>query len=411
MSIILNKEELGASELRKNALEILEAGLEAINTEKILRRKILVKDSILNINGHFLDLKSYERVFFVGIGKCALDGAKVIENILGDRLTEGVILDVKSVAEAESLRKFKYFAGTHPYPSEQNIEATKQILEMVKDLNEKDLVITLISGGGSALFELPIDGVSLEDIINKTKELTAKGADIYELNAARKEMSQVKGGKFAEIIFPAHVVSLIFSDVLGNDISVVASGPTVLESKPLPFAPPLRGGVGEGLVRNILIASNADALEAMEEKAEELGFETIIETDRFSGNASEFGKSLAFREPKPKTCILFGGETTVKIKNPNAVGGRSQEVALSALPYIKNDSVLICAASDGWDNSDYAGAIIDVELFEKSKQLGLNTEEFLQKNESYNFFKQTGGAISTGRLGSNVSDLVIIIYK
>jgi glycerate-2-kinase len=410
MSIILNKEELATNELRKDALEILEAGLEAVDTEKILRKKIRLENGVLYIKNEEGETKAElpspklgeglgGEVFFIGIGKCALDGAKVIEEILGDKLTDGIALDVRSEEEASGLKKIKYIVGTHPYPSEQNIEATKEILKMVENLTEKDLVITLISGGGSSLFELPTEGVTLEDIVQKTKELTARGADIYELNAARKEMSQVKGGKFAERCSPAHVVSLIFSDVLGNDISVIASGPTVLDTP-------------SEKVKNILLVSNHDALVAMKEKALKLGFNANIETEKLSGNASEVGKELALRKPKPKTCILFGGETTVRVPQNHGIGGRNQEMALSALLYVSLDSVLVCAASDGWDNTDHAGAIIDAELFQKTKARGIFPEQFLMHGDSYNFFKQvTDGAIYTGKLGSNVSDLCIMLYK
>ncbi len=411
MSIILNKEALATNDLRRDALEILEAGLQVVATEKILRKKISVKDGILNIDGYFLNLKSFERVFFVGIGKCGLDGARIIENILGDYLTRGAIIDVREAAAAEALAsrgKIKYFQGTHPLPSQQNVEATKEILAMVKDLTEKDLVLTLISGGGSALFELPDEAAtaklglpgetSLETVIRITKELTAAGADIYELNKVRKEMSQVKGGKFAQSCFPAQVASLLFSDVLGNDISVIASGPTVVED---PSAP----------AKNILLVSNIDALEAMESKAKELGYDATIETDRLSGNASEVGKDLALREPKLKTCILMGGETTVKISENPGIGGRNQELALSALRNIAEGALLISVASDGWDNTEHAGALADTEFLEKAKNLNLNPQEFLERSDSFNFWKLTGGGISTGRLGSNVSDLYILIYK
>jgi glycerate-2-kinase len=409
MSIILNKEELATSKLKADALEILEVGLETVGTENIIKNKIKIENGILKVTGlpslkfgdkteASYDLKSFRKIIFVGIGKCALEGAVVLETVLGDFLTKGAVIDLKPANQVAGLRKCKYFEGTHPLPSEQNVEATKEILEMVKDVTEKDLIITLISGGGSALFELPAPGFDLQAIIEKTNELTARGADIYELNAARKEMSQVKGGKFAQICFPAQIISLIFSDVLGNDISVIASGPTVLSES-------------EERVKNILLASNADALRAMKKKAEELGFKAAIETDKFSGNAKEVGKKFVQREPKPSSCFLFGGETTVNIPNNHGEGGRNQTVALSALPFIQPDSVLICAASDGWDNTPYAGAIIDNELFDKSKLMNLSSEEFLERSDSYNFFKQVGGAISTGKLGSNVSDLCILIYK
>lgn len=411
MSIILNKEELveSNSKLRGDAINILEAGLEAINTEKILRNKISIKDGFLFVNNGTDEYKAelpspsqgeglrgeVGRVFFVAIGKCALEGAKVIENILGDYLTVGAVIDVKPVSEAIGLKKTKYFMGTHPYPSEQNISATKEILKMVENLTEKDLVITLISGGGSALFESPL--VPLEELIKTTQELTARGADIYELNKVRKSLSKVKGGKFAALVSPARIVSLIFSDVLGNDLSMIGSGPTVL-------AEPTER------VKNILLVSNRDALNAMKIKAQEAGFDTTIGTEKMSGNASEVGKELALRKFKTKTCILFGGETTVRIPQNHGIGGRNQEVALSALLYMPPDSVLICAASDGWDNSDHAGAIADTELLQKTKAMGISPEQFLMHGDSYNFFKKVGGAIYTGKLGSNVSDLYIILY-
>jgi len=402
MSIILNKKELGTNELRGDALEILEAGLEAINTEKILREKVMVEKGVLyikNVKNKFdLSLKG-GRVIFVGIGKCALEGAKVIEDILGDYLTCGIALDVvaDSAPGFVAPRKIKYLVGTHPYPSEQNVEATKKILEMTKSLTKKDLVITLISGGGSALFELPIVGVELETIIERTAELTARGADIYELNTLRKKLSQVKGGKFAEHCAPAQMVSLIFSDVLGNDIATIASGPTVTSA---------RDGV-----KNILLTSNHDALSAMKSKASDLGYNTSIETEELSGNATEIGKELASRKMKSKSCLLFGGESTVKISNDHGEGGRNQELALSALINIKPDQIILSCASDGWDNSEHAGALADLELLKNSEDLEINPEVFLKANDSFNFFNIVGGAISTGKLGSNVSDLCIILNK
>lgn len=431
MSIILNKEQLATNNLRRNALDILEAGLQAIDTKEVIRRKVNIKEGILYVDKKEIARLSFPDqgegharakggVYFVGIGKCALDGAYAMEEILGDYLTDGIVLDVRPVADAEALvnrSKIKYKQGTHPLPSEQNVLATKEILNMVGDLTANDLVITLISGGGSALFELPKSKFSLDDIIEKTKELTARGADIYELNTARKEMSQVKGGKFGKIIAPAKSISLIFSDVLGNDISVIASGPTVI---PHPIPSPSQGegqsteGAGGEVekVENILLVSNHDALLAMKTKAESLGFNTKIETEKFSGNASEMGKELALRQIEPKTCLLFGGETTVIVPQNHGIGGRNQEMALSGLLYIRENSILVCAASDGFDNTDHAGAIVDGKLLMKAREVNLSPEEFLMHGDSYNFFKLLGdGAISTGRLGSNVSDLVILIYE
>lgn len=422
MSIILNKDELATNKLRKDALDIIEAAYLAIDTDKVLRKKIILQDNILTINSNQFDLSFYERVFFVGIGKCAFDGARTIENILGDRLTAGIVLDLKE----GSLEKTRSYIGTHPYPSEQNVFASKEILEMVKNLTEKDLVINLISGGGSALFDIPT--IPIEEIVGLTKALTEKGANICELNTVRKHFSEVKGGQFAKYCYPALVVSLVFSDVLGNDISMIASGPTILDTTTVEDAKKVLEKYEIGVdfskmietpkelkyfesTKNILIVSNLDALEAMQECALNLGYESTIETEKFSGNALEFGKNLSLREVNKKSCVLFGGETTLEIKNKEGVGGRNQSMALSALINIKKESLIACFASDGWDNTDHAGAIVDYELLQRSKELNIDPLEFLEKNDSYNFFKKVGGAISTGRLGSNVSDLVIMLYN
>jgi len=426
MSIIKNKEELATNGLRKDALDILEAGLGAINTEKILREKILFENGELCIGEDRHVCENYERIFFIGIGKCALEGAEVIEDILGDTLTGGVVLDIK----AGVLKRMKSLIGTHPYPSSQNVSATQEIRELIKKTTEKDLVLLLISGGGSALLCDPYD-TDYETIIKVTKELTKKGADIYELNTVRKHLSKIQGGQLAALAFPARVVSLIFSDVIGNDISVIASGPTVMDKTTKEDARSIleKYDLFEDCisldckltetpkdpkhfekVSNILLVTNQDALKAMKEKAEILGFDTKIETDELAGEATEVGKNFVDREVAPKTCVLAGGETTVSIKG-GGIGGRNQEVALGALSSIKEGSVFISAASDGWDNSDSAGALVDKELFEKATSLSKNPVDYLSKNDSFNFFKEVGGHISTGRLGSNVSDLYILLYS
>lgn len=424
MSIILNKEELGTSPLRNAVLEILEAGYSAINTEKILRSKInLEPGGALCIENTGFQCSFYERIFFIGIGKCAFDGARVIEDILGESLTEGIVLDVK----AGVLKRIKSYQGTHPYPSEQNVSATKQILEMIKGVTERDLVLVLISGGGSSLLCMPHE-INCETLVEITKSLTKKGADIFELNTVRKHLSEIQGGGLAKLCYPAQVVSLIFSDVLGNDIGMVASGPTVYDSTTAADAVQilrkyeLMDMVMPDFqimetpkdpkyfvnVKNVLVASNLDALNAMKRKAESLGFETTIESEKLSGNASDVGKMLVSKGLPPKSCVLYGGETTVQIKG-GGMGGRNQEVALSALCYIKANQILVSASSDGWDNTEHAGALADLELLEKAKSQGIFPEKYLEANDSFNFFKNVGGAISTGRLGSNVSDLFIII--
>ncbi len=430
MSIISNKEQLATNPLRKDALEILEAGYAAIDTEKVLRKKILFDGQTLCVTelpSLSYCLSFYERIFFIGIGKCAYDGAKVIEEILGDKLTDGIAIDVKG----GPLKKIRSYVGTHPYPSEVNISITEQVLGMIKGVTEKDLILVLVSGGGSSLFCLP-HNMSIETLVNITKTLTQKGADIYELNTVRKHFSEIQGGGLAKFCYPAQVVSLIFSDVLGNDIGMVASGPTVYDKTTVADAAMilmkydvLSTCIPQDCqfletpkhpkyfvnVKNFLVSSNRNALDAMKTKAEELGYRADIETTALSGNASEIGKNLAMGEPREKSCLLLGGETTVKV-NGDGIGGRNQELALSALPHMKPDSLLVSVSSDGWDNTDHAGALADIELLEKAKAKNLSPEEYLKRSDSYNFFKNVeDGAISTGRMGSNVSDLYIMLYK
>lgn len=429
MSIIFNKWNLLKENqgLRQDALEILEAGYAAIDTEKILRSKItLEEDQTICIQNTGFQCNFYERIFFIGIGKCAFDGARVIEDILGDRLTDGVVIDVR----AGILKKIRSYQGTHPYPSEINISATRQILQMIKGATERDLVLVLISGGGSALLCLPHD-MNCDTLVNITKALTKRGADIYELNTVRKHFSEIQGGGLAKLCYPAQVVSLIFSDVLGNDLGMIASGPTVYDQTTVADAAKvllkydvLNVCIPSNCqfletpkhpkyftnVKNTLVCSNREALLAMKARAEELGFDASIETETLSGDAAEVGKNLATKPAQKKKCLLFGGETTVKVKG-RGVGGRNQELVLSALPHLNPGAVLVAASSDGWDNTDHAGALADTYILEEAKRLKISPEEYLKNNDSYNFFKKVHGAICTGRLGSNVSDLYILIYE
>lgn len=429
MSLIKNKKDLleENEELREDALSILEAGLEAVDTAKILRSKLTISGETFCVEGSpeggvGFQCQFFKRIFFIGIGKCAFDGAKQLEEILGNQLTEGIVLDVK----AGILKRIKSFQGTHPYPSETNLSVTRQILDMVSDVTERDLVIVLVSGGGSSLLCFPHD-IDCAGLIQITEHLIKKGADIFELNTVRKHLSEVQGGGLSKLLYPAQVVSLIFSDVLGNDIGMIASGPTVMDNTTVEDALKIFKKYGMSLpegksfietpksdryfekVKNFLLVSNRVALLAMQEKAVELGYDSIIESDTLSGDASEVGSELASRKIKNGTCILFGGETTVKVRG-DGFGGRNQELVLSALLNIKKDTVILSASSDGWDNTPFAGAVADEFILNKAKSLKLEPEKFLINNDSFNFWKKIKtGAISTGRLGSNVSDLIIML--
>ena len=417
--VIKNTGEIVTTQLRKDALEILEAGYEAINTEKVIESEIKVDGGHLVVSGIDVDLSSYERVIFVGIGKCAADAAVVFERLLGEYLSEGIVIDVRGVV----LQKIISRVGTHPLPSKENIEATQAVTKLLQGVTDRDLVLTVISGGGSALLCLPHD-IQCEMLVNITKTLMSGGATIEELNTVRKHLSMIQGGQFAKLAYPARVVSVIFSDVPGNDMATVASGPTVLDTTTkedaerilaeyniltvckLPGCEVFETPKDEKYftkVDNILLLTNNTAINAMGEKAKELKYRPIVADDKVEGDASTIGRLIA-TQAKEKSCILYGGERTVMVKGTGK-GGRNQELVLGALPELGEHTVVVAAASDGWDNSDVAGAIGDKELFEKATSGGVDIGKFLGENNSYEFFNTMGGHIKTGRTGSNVSDL------
>lgn len=422
--IIKNIDELATSKLKEDALDILETGYESIAVDRLIRSQISLKDNNICIADQKICLDDYEKVYFIAIGKCAVASATVFEDLLGDRIANGIVLDVK---EGE----FKHVvseAGTHPLPSDKNVVVTKSIVDILKQATKKDIILTLISGGGSSLMCLPYK-ISCDDQSKLSHELMKKGATISELNTVRKHTSSIKGGQFAKLAYPSKVVSFILSDVPGDDLSVIASGPTVMDKTTVKDAEAVlkkydMKDTVESLkieltetpkkekyfqnVNNILLGSNLIALEAMKRKAEELGYNTYIEDTKLEGDAQSKGEEFISKEYLPKSCHIWGGETTVTVKG-NGKGGRNQEFVLGALSYLPENIVVAGVASDGWDNSNVAGALADRDLLEKSLDEGLDSNKYLEENDSYNFFEKVGGHIKTGRTGSNVADWYLII--
>jgi glycerate-2-kinase len=421
--IIKNFEEIATSPIRHDALEILEAGYEAILTKKAIKRSVNSREDAIVFEK--LSVPVTGRVFVVAVGKCSVDAGQEIEEILGDKITDGIVIDMKP----GKFKKLRSFVGTHPYPSAKNVVAAREIVKMISNLTKNDLVITIISGGGSSLLSLP-HGISTDDLTKITREIMDKSAPISELNIVRKHLSDIQGGSFAKMAYPAKVVSLIFSDVPGNDLATIASGPTVLDSSTREEAElilekytiriacnlsnletietPKEEKYFEN-VKNILIVTNDIALEAMRVKASKLGYNAKIESNHVQGIAREFGKELAEKDLPSKTCLLYGGETTVHVVANPGIGGRNQEFVLGGLPYLKEGAVLVGASSDGKDYSDAGGAIGDKELFEKGIAAGLKPEDFLATNNSFEYFNQTGGHIHTGPTGANIADLYFIL--
>ena len=419
--IIKNFQELANTKLRRDALSVLEAGLNAIHTKTVVKEAVKLVGQKLTIRGQSWDLKKFRRIYLFGIGKAAADAATELERILGKRITDGIVIDVK----AAPLKRVKSVAGTHPLPSVINTRAAGEIVGMLKQAESDDLIIFVISGGGSALLCLPYE-LKCGELALITRTLMKKGANISEMNTVRKHLSEIQGGQFARLAYPASIVGLIFSDVLGDDLGMIASGPTVMDLTTVSDAKAildkydvLRACRLPGCklietpkdpmffqkVTNLLLLNNAAAIESMRAEAVKRGYAARVYSWTLEGEAREVGRLLAGLA-KPGEMVLAGGETTVKVRG-NGVGGRNQEVALGALRFVAPDGLVLSSSSDGIDNSPAAGAIADGGVAAAARRKKLKIEKYLDANDSFNFFKLAGGRITTGITGSNVSDLFI----
>lgn len=419
MGVIKNFDTLSSTPQRKVVLSLIESAFLAISPKHIMESEFITDGLRLTIKNTEYMLSDYERIFLVGFGKGSSGICKYIEQVLGGKLTKGWDIDVVD----ETFQKVAYTKGTHPLPSQTNVDFTETVLAGLKGLTQKDLVLVVICGGGSALFESP-HAISLPRLSAVNAELLKSGATISEMNVIRKHLSKVKGGGFAATLFPATVASLLFSDVPGNDMTVIASGPTVMDSTTKENAMEiikkysLKSVTEEDLqevphaekyftkVKNMIMVSNMTALVAMQEKAKETGYHATILTDRLQGEAKTIGKVL-LSETRKNEILLAGGETTTKVKG-NGRGGRNQTVVLSTLQFLQETDTIASFDSDGWDFTTFAGAIGDSATRTKADRLGLDPKTFLDNDNSTEFFEKTGDGIDTGRLESNVSDLFIV---
>ncbi len=425
MSLIKNFQSLAKTREREVVLSLVEAALDAIQPENVLKKNFDLDRDQLTIQSEDFNLKELKRIFLIGFGKGSARFSKILENLLGQRLNGGNVIDVVGA----DFKKITFCQGVHPLPSKENIDFTRAVLADLKNKNlcEKDLVFVVVAGGGSVLFEAPAR-INLDKLIQVNQALLLSGADIYEINTIRKHLSLVKAGGLARALYPAKVIVLIISDVPGNDLSFVASGPTVkdetrldqawslikkynLDQKvDLSFDDLIETPKEENYfknVSNILILSNLTGLKAMRAKAETLGYGVEIISDRLRGDVGAVAKMFLEKQGSGKI-FLAGGETTVKVKT-NGRGGRNQALALSFLEKLKDNSVFCSFDSDGWDNTETAGALVDRLTLVRAAELNLNPEKFLEENNSFDFFQRTGDFIETGRLGSNVSDLAVML--
>lgn len=409
--IITNARSLATTQTRRHALEIVNAGLESVLTKPLMHKQIKVSGNMLTIGAHRWNLSHYERILVVGAGKAAADMAASIESIFGRRITGGIVIDTR----AHKLSRIKVVKGTHPLTSHVNVKATEDIMELLESATERDLVLCLISGGGSALMDAPRIPLSKQIEINKL--LLKRGATIQEINTVRKHISFVKGGQLAELVYPATVITLMISDVITNDMSVIASGPTVPDATrvsdairvqkkyrlpELPFIETPKHTRGH--VSNILLATNVLAANAMKSKAHSLGYHTRVLTTCLNGEAREVGKRLA-RMIRPGVACIAAGETTVTVRG-KGMGGRNQELTLAASQFIVKPGVVLSCSSDGVDFiTQAAGGIVD----ERTKETKLDIDTFLDNNDSYHALSKINGIIKTGKTGTNVGDVMLAL--
>ncbi len=430
---------------------ILAAALQAADPAAAVETHLKRRALRLEVAGRDYNLDAYRRVFLVGAGKAGAPMTRAAASILGDRLTQGVVVVKEGYLGSDDLPgQVSILEAGHPIPDERGVQGGQRIQELLESLRPDDLVIGLISGGGSALLTAPVPGITLENLQALTAELLACGATINEINCLRKHLDRLKGGGLARLASPAPLITLILSDVVGDPLDVIASGPTVpdptsyaqayailqryelLNRVPHSITAHLeRGRRGEipetpkagdpafERVQNVIIGSNLQAAQAALRQAEAEGFHTLLLTTYLQGEARQAGATLAAiahqiavtGQPLARpACLVVGGETTVTLTG-SGKGGRNQEVALGALPGLAGlpEVALVSLATDGGDGpTDAAGAVVTGESLGRAQKAGLDPVDHLRRNNAYPFFEALGDLLKPGPTRTNVNDLAFI---
>ncbi len=407
---------------------------------------MIMKESIQNV----LPEKAVEKalgnktftveIFVISIGKAAWTMAKAAKNILGSSIKKGIVVTKYEHSQGE-IEGFEIIEAGHPVPDENSVHGAIRAIEAVKGLSKEAQVIFLVSGGGSALFEKPAEGLTLEDIKKVTGDLLKSGANIVEMNTIRKHLSDVKGGKFASLCAPAKVYSIVLSDVIGDRLDSIASGPaypdsstaeealSIIKKYNLQFNASVMKALSKETpkvldnVDTVITGSVSELCRAAAESAKKLGYTPYILSSTLECEAKEAGRFLSSmaREVrngnmfglKAPCAVIVGGETTVKIQG-NGLGGRNQELALTAAQGIAGmkDTLIFSLGSDGTDGpTDAAGGMVDGNTLDKLKELGMDYEGILANNDSYHGLKAVGGLIMTGATGTNVNDVMVVLSK
>lgn len=434
--------------VKKDASEIFSAGLQAVDSKVCMMKHINLSGDSLTTGKRSYNLNNFENIYVVGFGKASGFMAEALEELLMGRITSGIV--TVRYGYAAPCKIVKVNEAGHPVPDEAGIKSTNEIINLLKRAGKNDLVFCLISGGGSALFESPCDGISLTDLQEITGLLLKSGAMIDEINAVRKHLSKVKGGRTARLC-KGQIISLILSDVINDPPDAIASGPTspdcstfldsekvllkygLLQKIPASIKKHIRNGL-QGKeeetpketekifdkVHTVIIGNIREALLASFEKAVALGYHTLILSSCMKGEAREVARSFGaiarevyhYGNPVGRpACILAGGETTVNVRG-SGLGGRNQEFALSAAIEIDglDNTVMLCAGTDGTDgNTDAAGAVADSTTVTRAKMQKIIPETYLHDNNSYPFFRTLEDLVVTGPTKTNVMDIMILL--
>jgi glycerate 2-kinase len=435
----------------KTLEDIFKAGVKAVDPERAVHKYVRRQGNQLFVGDCSYILDSYKRIFLIGAGKGTAPMAKALENILGERLTSGLI--IVKYGHGIPLEKTQILEADHPIPDDAGLRATKELLKQAQECTKEDLIMCAFSGGGSALLPAPSSPITLDQKQATTRLLLECGATINEINAIRKHLSRSKGGWLAKEAYPATIVSLLLSDVIGDRLDVIASGPTVPDestysdcikiidryklgdrlSKSVAeyFKKGAAGSLPEtpkagdpvfSKVQNLIVGNNRESLLAAKERAISLGYNTIVLSSQIEGEAREvaqvfaaIGKEIsqANLPISPPACVIAGGETTVTIQG-RGKGGRNQELALAcaiAIDGWKGIS-LLSAGTDGTDGpTNAAGAIVNGTTCKRARQTNLDPRDFLLANDSYTFFESLGDLLRTGATRTNVMDIICMLVE
>ncbi len=436
--------------MRNDALKIFTAGVRAVQPQYLLSRYMRWQHQQLQLGDQLFKQPDINKVYIIGAGKASAAMARETEIILGSRIDAGFI--VTKYEHTFPLKTIQCIEAAHPVPDDNSVQAGREMIRLLKNATEKDVVIALISGGASALLVDCPPGILLSELQVVFSKLLQCGASIEEMNTVRKHLSAgIKGGQLLRTAWPATVVSFILSDVIGDPLDSIASGPTVadrstftdaweivrkyqlLDVLPVSIIRWLQLGLNNQVAEtpkpddpifaksfNYLIGTNRVALEAAAVMARDLHYTPVIVTDSLQGEARDKAQELVaqlqrYEGPRP-ACLLLGGETTVTIKNAGK-GGRNQEFALAAMialqqafPDSSQMPVLLSAGTDGTDGpTNAAGAVVDKGVLQLTAQRGLSPEKYLEQNDSWNFFNQVSGHIITGPTHTNVMDIIVVL--